>query len=120
MNPNIRVVLAYIGGSLISKKQTFYIQDRSRNKEVCIEGVVTMDNVKVFEYGQKCFTTGEGANGRLSLHHHGDNQGLRIKVEGNKFEGTTEHPFILFNGTVNGNSITLYDSEEEANFEYTI
>ena len=118
MKSSIRISIAYVLGSLISKGTFNNILAKTENQYVKFSGRFDQSNIDIEEYetGNKCFGMINGDNG--SFIHEGENASIKFKVIGNSFSGSDSDSGKNFSGNVNGKTINLYDGDECKTFYY--
>ena len=120
MKRNVRAGIAYIAGRLISGKNCASVFDCFRGKHITIGGTVRVGMVNVLDKDSKCLIVGSGSNGRYSLKHEGIKNYIDLSIYGSTFTGYDFASGKQFNGTVEGGSISIFDSEDNETHKYAI
>jgi hypothetical protein len=112
MKPSIRISIAYVLGSLISKTIHNFIMADSEKQYLKISATITADSIDVEEpeTGNRYYGMYQGVQG--TYHHANENSSITFKIDGTKFSGTDSQSGKSFNGTVINNAIKLFDYDE--------
>ena len=118
MKPSIRITIAYVVGSLISKNSYNHIMAKAENQYLKMSGRFTQSNIDVeeFETGNKNYGMIQGDQGTFV--HEGENASIKFKLNGTSFTGSDSDSGKSFSGEVIGKSVKLYDYDEGKHFHY--
>jgi hypothetical protein len=120
MHPKLRPCIAYVAGRLISGREAPSIYDNFQSKNICIDGVVTAENVKIFDHDRGCYLSGLGDGSAFELYDFGGMYYVELIIDGNKFEGYDHGTPSLFKGEIKGEEITMYDDAFAGTFSFVL
>jgi hypothetical protein len=78
--------------------------------------------VSIFDYEKRCKITGPGDAGSFTLLHHGNYKEVILNFDAakNQFSGYDDDSKTNYSGTVEGDSISVYDHEHSKLFTYSL
>jgi hypothetical protein len=120
MHPKLRTCIAYVAGRLITGREASSIHDKSQAKDIGIEGVVTPDQVKVFDGDRGCYLSGLGDGKAFELYDFGGMYYVELVLDGNSFEGYDHGTPSLFKGEMKGDEIALYDDAFSETYRFVL
>jgi hypothetical protein len=85
-----------------------------------MNGIVTGSMVTIFDHDQRCHITGSGDGVQHFLYHHGEKLFVNLTVQGNDFSGHDYGHSTRFSGTVEDNSVSLYEHVTCRQFSYSL
>src|SRR5271169_2856093 len=112
MKVNTRICIAYIAGSLINKKNYSSLIDHSENKTIKMTGKFNLGNIDVQIHDDRGKIVGLVNGNEMSFFHSGDNDTIRMKIDGINFKGHDSGMAKDFTGSVNGKTVNIYDYGE--------
>lgn len=118
MKPSIRISIAFVLGSLISKSTFSHIMADSENQYLKITSKFSRTDIDVeeCETGNSYYGMIQGDQG--TFHHSGENATITFKLNGFKFNGLDSQSGKNFNGSFSDNIVKLFDYEEGKYFSY--
>jgi len=120
MKEYTRRAIAYIAGRLISGSDVLAVYDYSVTKHFNFNGDISLIEVSVYDYEQKCYISGSGISRSYSLYHYGNQKYIDLNISDSGFDGYDYDSSKYFSGNVDGNSISLYDYEFSKYFNYIL
>ncbi len=122
MNTEVRAIVAYIAGLLLTGKKSTSVLDHTSGKQRHVSSELSENTVNVFDHDLGCYIGGDIKGTTFSLFHHGHlhHIDLNIDVDQDIFEGFDYGASCHFSGTVSNDSIKIFDFAEGNYFEYSI
>ena len=120
MKDNLRESLAYIAGSIINKKKYLSLIDQTRKITIKMNGSFALGNIDVNipDDGSKVLGMMNGND--LSFFHSVENVTISMKLDGVRFKGHDSGMEKDFTGSVNGNTVMIYDDSDCRNYYYEL
>ncbi len=119
MEPDTRICIAYIAGTLISGKRDFCLYDYGRSLHVKMACLLQAEESgRIVPARRVCVP--DSSKGERYKYACGCGHLFDIAVQGNTFIGYTSKSASHFIGNVRGDSLYLYDHELSAHFNYRI
>ncbi len=76
--------------------------------------------VAVFDHEQRCHISGSGNGFQYSLYHHGENRLMSLTLQGSVFSAHDYGRSASFTGTVQDDSISLFEPATCRQFSYSL
>lgn len=119
MNEKARACIAYIVGRMISGRDSAGVFETSQAAHFSFSGNVSPSLVSVHDIERNCAVIGKGDGVRLHLHDFGSATELSLKIKGKQFSGYEIGTSKPFNGSVNSNTVSVYDYEDSTWYHYS-
>lgn len=116
MNANLRACVAHLVGRLSGQPVSPAVYDHSQKKSISVSGSVSMGNVALYDHSRNAHLTGTVSN----LYDHGEQSHLSLTVKDTTFEGHDHKSGCHFSGSINGQSVVIYDHESSQHHQYNI
>lgn len=120
MKPHLRAAIAYVAARLILPSSATGLFDESQFRRVLLSGAVDRTVINVFDHERRCFIVGAGDGVNYTLFHQGEGYHVSLSVREHAFWGHDYGHSTRFDGTVDGNSVTVHEHESDARFRYVI
>jgi len=120
MEAHLRAALAYIAGRLVSGKNSSAVYDHSRSRQILMNGTAKGRLVAIFDHDRRCHISGSGNGFQYSLYHHGENRLISLTLQGSVIGGHDYGRSASFTGTVEDNSISLFEPATCRQFSYSL
>ncbi|HME00678.1 MAG TPA: hypothetical protein VKM93_25520 [Terriglobia bacterium] len=85
-----------------------------------MNGTVKGRLVVIFDHDQQCHISGSGNGFQYSLYHHGENRLMSLNLQGSFFSGHDYGCSASFTGTVQDDSISLFEPATCRQFSYSL
>jgi hypothetical protein len=120
MKPHTRRAVAAAALAVTSGETPSSVYDYGASKYVSFSGSVTSAAVDLYDYGQRCHVGGNRNGLKASLFHYGNGKHIDLEDQGGgKFSGFDYDSGKHYDVTVEGTSVSLYDYEHSAYFNYS-
>lgn len=120
MQNHTRRTIAYIVGRLISDDASATVYDYSSFKHFSFGGDVSLSQITIFDYDKQCQISGLGSLDSINLYHFGNRNHIFLNIEETHFNGFDYDTNSHFSGDVMGKSVSIFDYEHNAYFNYSI
>ena len=120
MKTELRAVMAYIAGVLISGDRAAFVFDYGVGGHRNFTGDLNDAHVSIYDHKQGCFVTGSGDGVHFSLYHYGHSHCIDLEIHDDRFTGFDYGSSSQFLGTVTKRTIVLFDQSENRHFNYSI
>jgi hypothetical protein len=120
MKQKTRACIAYIAGTIVSRRSKSTIYDCTKSEYINVDGDISLEEVNLYDHSRKCLIAGVGKNGQFKLYDFGNENRINLSINGHFFDGFDFDTSEDFGGSVNGNNISVYDYEYSRWFNYCI
>jgi hypothetical protein len=110
-----------VAGRLVSGKNTNSVYDYGAGKHWTVTGTVSGSSINVYDFDRRCHISGSGGAKQWNLYDFGRAAHISLKIESNgRFSGYDYATGTFYNGSVTGQSVTLYDSGTAKYYNFTV
>ena len=121
MKDHTRRAIAYVVLRLTCEKPFPVLQDHAVSKSFRFDADIAPAKTKisVFDRTQKCHLKGAGGEGLYTLTPGGSGKPISLKLREGQFDGFDYDSGKPYRGTVNEKSVSLHDTEQAKDFQYS-
>jgi hypothetical protein len=120
MKEKTRACIAFIAGTIISKRANSCVYDCTRSEYINVDAEIRPGEVKVYDHSRSCHISGSGNSGKYKLYDHGNDKPINLTIKGQYFDGYDFDTAEDFGGSVSGTVVCVYDYEHSRWFNYWI
>jgi hypothetical protein len=120
VEPNLRAVVAFVAGRLISGRVTATVYDYSRDIKIWVPGIVDKERVHVYDCRGRGYFGGRLDAERFKLYHYGGRYHVTLEIHGGSFSGYDHLKQCHFGGRLDGSLMHFADYALHSYFLYAI
>jgi len=120
MKAPTRRAIAYIAGRLLTGRDASSVFDVETADMFMFSGTVSATDINVFDVDRGGFVIGSPTSGEFSLCDLDDSSFLTLRIGDGKVEGVDLESGAPYEATVQGDTVTLFDSEDGSLCIYTV
>lgn len=120
LKANQRACIASIVIALSTNKEISSVYSYELSKYIMLSGSANNQDVQLYDYSRSCYLIGSGdSHGSFSLFDYGENKFITLNIKSDQFYGYDFGSKYHFSGTINNNSISLYDFKTKKFYSFS-